>query len=443
MRKCLLVLFIFIVFSRTMANAIGNKDTVFSLQENTVVFSEEELPLPEKNAQRISNLEMNFGKAGNLKISGYLQAQWQLAQQKGIDGFADGGSFNANTNNRFSVRRGRIKFTYTLGIVQMVVQPDFTEKGVSMKDAYVSVSAPNKVVSFQMGLFDRPFGYEISYSSSLRESPERSRVYLSLFPGERDLGAMLVLRGPSGFLNDLTLSAGIFNGNGIGVETDSRKDFIGRIAYLKKMNDAQVGLAFSYYNGGVLNAKDTNYTYDNGFQAQQIDKGSYSKRQYFGVAAQYIQQWAAGTTNIRTEYLWGNQPGISSKNAMPGGNSFANLNPSDPLFLRNFNGFYAILVQDIGLTKHSVVLKYDYYDPNTKIKGNQIGELSKTGAADIAYSTFGIGYLYRWNQNLRLMAYYDFVGNEKSDNLSSSNSLKNFATTIKQNVLTLRVQVKF
>lgn len=390
-----------------------------------------------------SDLVFDFKKAGNLKISGYLQAQWQLAQQKGVSAFANGGSFKATSNNRFSIRRGRVKISYTLGIVQMVVQPDFTEKGVGIKDAYVAIAIPSKIFEAQVGLFNRPFGYEINYSSSLRESPERTRVFLSLFPGERDLGAMVIVHGPKGFTKDLTLHAGVFNGNGIGLETDSRKDFIGRLAYLKNINTSQVGLAFSYYLGGVLNTSDTNYKYDHGFVAQQIEKESYSQRQYFGIAAQYKQVWIAGTTSIRTEYLWGNQAGIATQNAMPGGSSFAHTYPSDPLFLRNFNGFYAILVHDIGSSKHSVVLKYDYYDPNTKIKGNEIGLLTKTGAADISFSTFGIGYLYRWNQHLQLMAYYDFVKNEKSNYLWSANGLQNFASTIKQNVLTLRLQVKF
>lgn len=393
--------------------------------------------LIQQNAAAIKDLQFSLGKLGNLKFSGYIQAQWQLAEEKGAPAFGSAGSFPANSDNRFSIRRGRIKLTYTNGIVSAVIQPDFTEKGVSLKDAYVAVSSNNKSFIGQVGLFDRPFGYEISYSSSLRESPERSRVYLSLFPNERDLGAMLVLKGAKGWLSQFTLNAGLFTGNGVGAETDSRKDFIGRLAWLKKMNNAQVGAAFSYYNGGIMNPTTENYHFTNsdGFQPTATEKGSYAKREYFGLAAQYIQSWAAGTTNIRAEYLWGSQPGTRKNNNNPGGTSFGA--GSDPLFLRNFNGLYAILVQDIAQSKHSIVLKYDYYDPNTMISGNQIGTLPNTGAADIAYSTFGVGYLFRWNESLRLMAYYDFVDNERSENLAG------YADRIKQNVLTLRVQVKF
>lgn len=398
----------------------------------TTQAQDENLPLDQQNAAKIANIESDLLNIKNLKISGYIQGQWQWAESAGIPAFADGGSFNATTNNRFMIRRGRIKFTYTLGIAQIVFQPDFTEKGVSIKDAYLGITSKNKFIGGQLGVFDRPFGYEISYSSSLRESPERSRVFLSLFPGERGLGAMLNLK-----KGEFTLNAGMFNGNGIGVETDSQKDFIGRLAWLKKFNSAQVGAAFSYYHGGVLNPTSQNFVYQSGkgFVENGVEKGQASRRQYYGFAAQYLQQWKAGTTNIRAEYLMGRQPGTFKTNADPGGSSLGA--GTEPLYLRDFVGYYAILVQDIGQSKHSVVLKYDYYDPNTKISANEIGKQANTGAADVAYSTFGFGYLFRWNSNIRLMAYYDMPANENCENL------KGFESRIKQNVFTARVQLKF
>lgn len=415
----------------------------FAAQTETRANTESNVIVPKVEE---GGLRLRFGeKGGTLKISGYLQAQWQLAQQKGIAAFTDGGSFNANSDNRFMIRRGRVKFTYDLrGIMQVVIQPDFTEKGVGIKDVYIALSAPSKIIGGQVGLFDRPFGYEISYSSSNRESPERSRVYLSLFPNERDLGAMLTLRGKKGtFLNRFTLNGGLFNGNGIGQETDSRKDFIGRLAYLHTYKTGEWGAAFSYYNGGVLNPVNEKYRFvkDQGFVRQEGVKGEYSKRQYFGFAAQVSQEWGAGTTHVRAEYLWGKQPGTLNKNADPGGTSFGA--GTDPLYLRSFRGTYVYFIQDIGRSKHSLVFKYDNYDPNTKVGADEIGRLSGTGVADVAYNTYGVGYRFRWNKYLTLSAYYDFVQNEKCPGLANENPLKDYASHIKQNVLTLRVQAKF
>lgn len=408
----------------TIASALCLLNTAVSAQE------QDSISLPEQNARKISILENDFGKWGQLKISGYLQGQWQLAESQGVAAFGDGGSFPKNSDNRFMIRRGRIKFTYTNGIVQVVLQPDFTEKGVKIKDVYIAVTSKDKIVGGQLGIFDRPFGYEISYSSSLRESPERSRVFLSLFPDERDAGAMLNLK-----YGEFTLNAGAFNGNGVASETDSYKDFIGRVAWLKTMSSARVGIAASYYHGRVLNTTEAHYSYvkNEGFVRVDNATGTGQIRQYYGVGAQYLQQWGAGTTNLRAEFLWGRQPGTAKANNAPSGG----IASGSDLYLRSFAGGYAILVQDIGLSKHSLVLKYDYYDPNTMVSGNQIGAQAGTGAADIAYSTFGVGYLFRWNANLRLMAYYDMVDNEHTDNLEG------FDTRIKQNVLTIRAQVKF
>lgn len=390
-------------------------------------------------------LKLRFGeKGGQLKITGYLQAQWQLAQQKGIDAFGDGGSFGENSDNRFMLRRGRVKFTYDLGVMQVVFQPDFSEKGVKVRDAYIKLTAPSQVIGGQVGIFDRPFGYEIGYSSSYRETPERSRVYLSLFPNERDLGAMLSLSGRKGtFMSRFMLNGGLFNGNGVGEETDSRKDFIGRLAYLHTYKTGRWGAAFSYYNGGVLNPVNEKYKFvkDRGFVKQEGVQGEYSKRQYFGFAAQVSQQWAAGTTHVRAEYLWGKQPGTQNKNADPGGTSFGA--GSDPLYLRSFRGAYVYFIQDIGKSKHSLVFKYDNYDPNTKIGADRIGRLPGTGAADVAYNTYGVGYMFRWNKYLTLSAYYDMVSNEKCPGLANDNPLKDYARNIKDNVLTLRIQAKF
>jgi hypothetical protein len=48
-----------------------------------------------------------------------------------------------------------------------------------------------------------------------------------------------------------------------------------------------------------------------------------------------------------------------------------------------------------------------------------------------------LGLAYRWDANVKITAYYDMVKNEKSKSLSG------FTNDVKDNVFTLRVQVKF
>ena len=67
---------------------------------------------PQDTVQKtLEGLQSDIKNMKKLKISGYMQSQAQFADSMGIASFA-GGNFNANTDKRFLVRRGRIKFTY-------------------------------------------------------------------------------------------------------------------------------------------------------------------------------------------------------------------------------------------------------------------------------------------------------------------------------------------
>ena len=96
---------------------------------------------------------------------------------------------------------------------------------MSFKDVYMQIKDPKFTASsIKVGVFDRPFGYEITYSSSRRESPERSTVFTTLFPNERDLGIMLTLQAKKGSAwNILKLDAGLFAGNGIKADIKTEK----------------------------------------------------------------------------------------------------------------------------------------------------------------------------------------------------------------------------
>ena len=75
----------------------------------------------------------------HLRIGGYIQPQFQVASSKGQAGY-EGGDFPAHVNNRFSLRRGRLRFDYArfnkqnLPILQFVFQFDGTERGVFIRD---------------------------------------------------------------------------------------------------------------------------------------------------------------------------------------------------------------------------------------------------------------------------------------------------------------------
>ena len=147
-------------------------------------------------ANQVKKLSDDLTLLKKIKITGYIMAQYQSADSAGINSF-EGGNFAPNVNNRFMLREARIKFIYEGNLSQYVFQLDATEKGVSIKDMYAKFTEPwLKTVSLTIGQMNRPFGFEIGYTPTDRESPERGRMSQTIFVGERDLGAMLTLQAP-------------------------------------------------------------------------------------------------------------------------------------------------------------------------------------------------------------------------------------------------------
>lgn len=390
-----------------------------------------------KLQQDVTLLKESLEKTQALKISGYVQSQFQYGQEAASlkVGAANEGDKDFS---RLGIRRGRLKLSYTQGIATGVLQFDLTEKGMGIKDAYITVKEPfTGWFALQGGLFNRPFGHEIAYSSSKRESPERSTAIQTLFPDERDLGAMLVVQAPSTSpLNFLKLEAGLFAGNGIKTETDSRKDFIGHLSATRQLNDdMRLGGGFSYYNGGVYQGTSKVYTMSGSefvVDDNAANIGEYAKREYFGIDAQFQWLHDFGQTQIRGEYLWGTQPGGATSSKSPNSSTLV----AQDTYVRPCAGGYILLVQDLGHLPLSASFKYDFYDPNTDLKGNEVG-LGGSSKADVAYHTLGMGLIWRATQALRFTAWYEKVKNETSDNLAGYTGDK------KDDVLTLRMQYSF
>ena len=431
---------------------LKNLAFALGLISTTVGFAQEAQvdPMDALN-QRITLLEDAKSVSSKLKFSGYIQAQWQSSQldslgnktndmKSGIGKNGPESAAGVNDYNRFGIRRGRLKATYEDFGCQGVIEFNMDESGIKTKSIYLNVLDPwVGYVAIKGGVFDRPFGYEVGYSSSKLESPERSRIIQTLFPDENDLGTMLTLQAPkTSPWNVLKLEAGLFAGNAINKDYKSKKDFIGHLTYVDGTPTFKYGVGVSLYSGSILQTNANVYSMNNG--AFTLDNtasnlNSFAKRNYLGFDGQFSIASDAGVSSIRAEYISGTQPGSSSSSASPNGFDPTTATAADT-YIRKFSGGYINFVQDILDTKHSIVVKYDFYDPNTDVKGTQVGVASKTGKADMAYSTIGIGYLYRMNNNVRISAYYDVVNNEQV-------SVKGYTQNVKDNLLTLRIQYKF
>ncbi|RAJ85944.1 hypothetical protein CLV59_102651 [Chitinophaga dinghuensis] len=396
-----------------------------------------------------------YHKYDALRFSGYIQPQFQMASKRGAPSFA-GGDFNPQSDNRWMLRRGRIRVDYEryndndMPIVQFAFQFDGTERGVAIRDFYGRFFETKfNLFSMAAGMFARPFGYEVNLSSADRETPERGRMSQTLMKTERDLGGMISFepRRKDHPLRFLKIDAGLFNGQGLTgpSDFDSHKDFIGRIAVKPQIINKDKWLlsgGVSILYGGMQQFTDHIYTMDKGsfkVDSSVENAGKIAPRHYYGADMQLKipNGPGKGWTQFRAEYIRGKQTATANTTETPG---IIPLDPAGkyaPLYIRNFDGAYLYFIQNLGSVKHQVVVKYDWYDPNTDVKGKQIGAPgSGTTPADIRFNTLGFGYLYYANEHLKFTVYYDMVKNE-------STQLPGYTSDINDNVLTCRVQYRF
>ncbi len=391
----------------------------------------------------------------HLRITGYIQPQFQVAQSKGAGSY-NGGDFSAHSNNRFMLRRARVKIDYFIPTADnypkalFTFQVDATERAVGLRDMFVKLyETSHHNFSLTAGMFARPFGYEVNLSSTYREAPERGRMSQILMPSERDLGAMItyepLARGAKN--KYIKVDAGVFNGQGLSgrVDFDSYKDFISRLT-VKPVKSGSWSFTggLSLLAGGWRNG--TKYVYEiselpNGDKYFKVDStpsnlDGRAPRHYYGADVQAVLNHGWGETEFRAEYWTGKQPGTSTTTVNPGDTPSLNGVPL-PTYKRNFDGAFLLFLQNIVNKKNQLIVKYDWYDPDTDVAKHEIGKPgTNLTAADIKYSTLGLGFLRHINDNIKVILYYDIVKNENTQ-------LDGYKEDLKDNIFTTRIHFRF
>jgi hypothetical protein len=336
--------------------------------------------------ESIKELQTDRDALKKIKISGYLQVNFEKTEREtGFSGIVDPYDSKDYIKSRFLLRRSRIKVQYDGGSTQMVVQADYSNAGLSLKDAYLEFSEPwLKMFAMRFGVFNRP-NYEVEYSSSARESPERSAVVRALYPGERDLGAMLTFAPEDLF----TLQLAGFNNTQLGAFGGAPNPnygseplyLMGRLTRSFILGDVGLDIGVHARMGNVR--LNTNKVYESDMvSSDKPDSVTYKVgdgigRNWFGVEAQLYYDFLGGV-KLMGEYIMGSDVNEQSKTA-----------PYSPARKREFNGFYAMLVKNIG-TDFQVAVKYDSYTPNSKIDYTKINtdkELSKALSASVCTTT--------------------------------------------------------
>lgn len=413
--------------------------------------------------ERMATAESDLSKLTKIKVSGYVQAQYQSFENPSLQ-----------PDNYFSLRRVRVKFTYEAADgVKFVVCPDFGAGTYTLKDAYVVLNDHwSKSFSLWMGKFNRP-NYEVEYSSSQREVAERSAVIRTLYPGERAIGAKLeynpvnvplhlqfaLLNGADGIT--------INNASGTNLNSTENKDFdnfkdIMVRAYYNLSLGNFGGLDFGahgYFGSFKSNAlKTLSSDYST---IKDVKLGDAVKRNWVGGEFQLFAD-VLGGLSVKGEYIAGKNASIGYAPIAASGTTAAV--PGVANFQNNFSGYYLYFIKNLG-KKNQFALRYDYYDPNTDISGKDVTVKKYTsvdattlknrvsGKSDLATSTIGLALHHYFDDNLRITLNYDIVKNEKvgsegllTESYTNPDGTKgtlDYGKVINQNLLTLRIQAKF
>lgn len=161
--------------------------------------------------------------------------------------------------------------------------------------------------------------------------------------------------------------------------------------------------------------------------------GKRAPRIYSSAELQLSMKSLIGTTKIRGEFIKGIQSSSLSDTRSP---NIVTYNISETV-VRKFNGGNIYLVQRIGKSKHELVTKYEWYDPNTSLSSSDFGVGTTFKSAELKYQMLGLGYVNYWDENVKFMIYYNIVRNE------NANGINGYEKDKLDNVFTARIQYRF
>ena len=394
-----------------------------------------EVPLPERVSEveqkvdgineSLSTANATLGTMSKLKFSGYIQGRYEKHDES-ISGVSPTGAI---TNfDRFFVRRGRLKATYTGDMAEYLLQIDATGDAVVLKDAEATFVEPWTPLGMRltMGQFKVPFGYEVLQSSADREMPERAAVIRALFPGERDRGIRL-----TGRYEWFKFMAALVNGNftqGDGVfspvSRDNNRYFDTYLRVIGDFDFLVVGLSGEF--GEKLLATVTTAISDrnmNGVLEPSEVAPLVSMQRYgvwrFGADAQlYFDIPHLGGLALKGELVMGQETNRDFRGAV-----------ANSCLDKKQLGWIATGVQNIG-DYVGVVVRIDSYDPNRDVTGAMCATTAVNAAAIDRQIDYGFGLLGFVSANLKASLIYEKITEQ--------------GTNVKDNdVFTAQLQARF
>jgi hypothetical protein len=390
---------------------------------------------------------------GDFAISAYIQAQYE-SHQDSQDQVQQGGSYL--NQDRFSVRRGRVRFDAAWRFAALAVELDGnTTRGPSfgLRRAEASLlwrgSSPwsGKIPPREERDANPPpiaisFGLELVESARDRVFAERTQGSLALFPGEIDAGVRVA--GAIGFFR---CSVAIQNGEPLddrpggrgGRDPNSGKDILARLgADVKPTPSTHLAGGVSVLRGEGFHqgtdATKNGVQWRDANESSLIDPGEITASP--GAAAtpsSSFSRWAFGADlrlRARSSLGWSSLYGEVTLAS----NLDRGLFVADPVTtsvdVRELS-YYAAFVQEI--TPYALAgLRFDTYDPNADFFDKRQGKLIPTSQAIHTFSPL-VGLALP--QHARLIFQYDVV----RDQLAKDT--RGVPTDLKNDRWTLRLQV--
>lgn len=412
--------------------------------------------LEESNAARdMRELTRQDDKPNWLKAftaMGYVQAEYQ-SHQESEDQLQQGGVLL--NKDRFLLRRARLRLDGDWQYAHAQLEIDGNTRNgpqLRMLHAFATLKLPQlnpsvhtrdvPIAAVTLGLFDTPFGYDLTDSPRTRFFMERSLMSQALWPGEPDVGVkvwggMYFVRWSLAALNGEPLDEKTgFPGQSahsakdvvfkVGMDTHPREDL--------RISGNVSGLRGQGFHSGLDATKNTIVWRDTNEDGNVQPSELAGQPATGATPSQNFVHWAFGADlQVRLKTWFGDT--MVYGEAVVASNLDRGLYLADPILtgtdVREF-GAYAGIVQEV--TRYGVLgFRWDVYDPNSDFLDKRGGKLVPTNQAVNTFSPM-IGFVLP--ERARLMFQYDVVRNHYArDNNGAPSNLK-------ANAWTLRLQVQ-
>jgi hypothetical protein len=382
-----------------------------------------------------------------ISASAYLQAQYENHQESQDQLSPSGQLLN---KNRFSIRRARATLVGEWEYVASVLELDAnTTNGpqVDLRKAEASLQyRPDRtqppIIMGTLGIFDTPFGYEVSETSRARFFMEPTSAANAMFPGQADIGVRI-----AGAVSFFRWTIAALNGEPLGAASPyilqdpiNAKDVLFRFGFEKLvLPDLHLAADVSALRGrgfhpGTLPSSSSVQWHD------VNEDGLVQPSEVVGVPAgdgapsASFDRWAVGA-DLRLRYRWWLGDAKIYGEFVLAQNLDRNLYVADPVSTgldQRELGFYVAAVQEV--TRWGFVgLRYDLYDPNSNTFDKRLGSLLPYSEAVKTISPL-VGLTIPGRA--RLLFQYDIISN------AYARSASGVPTSLADNVWTLRLQVE-